>query len=308
MKFLYLSALIISVLLVSCENSNFIDDEINSVNVSTSEVSNLIASYELSFEEPNDFNIKGYEDSGIKNETDSTTVPETVASEEIINYLKCKIDEIKNAEFSKMKSERVADDLFRVGVFKIQTCGSYPEFVYFMDCEDGGWTSIDNPFNQPFASEVDRNGNFRFRFCLVPTSFYSGYVLHFGTADPLSLVTTKNVLERYHDNEDSKNQNNIESQPSGLNYGGTHFDKNTLFMWVFQEGSGKNLGFQYGVIHEFGTIQLNIDDENKSNSNWHRNTVRDSNGNFHEADFPKDTWINGFNLGKNTGYKVAIRN
>ena len=32
-----------------------------------------------------------YEDSGIKNETDSTTVPETVTSEEIINYLKCKL-------------------------------------------------------------------------------------------------------------------------------------------------------------------------------------------------------------------------
>lgn len=179
-----------------------------------------------------------------------------------------------------------------------------------MDCEDGGWTNIDNPFNHPIASEVDRNNNIRLKFCIVPYGFYGGYTLHLGTDNPRSFSSTSGMLERYHDNEDSNNKNNVESQPNGFIYGGTRFDKNSFFVWVEHSGPSRNLGFKIGVIHNFGTIALNIDDENKSNSNWHRYYERQLNGNLTEIrDLPENIhWPFGFSMGKNTGYKIAIFN
>ncbi len=85
-KSLCLSVLPISVLLISCDNSNAIDEDIYSTNEYTTEVANLMVNYETTLEPLNDFTLKGYEDSGIKKETEPTTEPETEASVEIINY------------------------------------------------------------------------------------------------------------------------------------------------------------------------------------------------------------------------------
>ena len=85
-KLLCLSVLPISVLLISCDNSNAIDEDIYSTNEYTTEVANLMVNYETTLEPLNDFTLKGYEDSGIKKKTKPTTEPETEASVEIINY------------------------------------------------------------------------------------------------------------------------------------------------------------------------------------------------------------------------------
>ena len=85
-KLLCLSVLPISVLLISCDNSNAIDEDIYSTNEYTTEVANLMVNYETTLEPLNDFTLKGYEDSGIKKETEPTTEPETETSVEIINY------------------------------------------------------------------------------------------------------------------------------------------------------------------------------------------------------------------------------
>ena len=65
-KLLCLSVLPISVLLITCDNSNTIDEDIYSTNEYTTEVANLMVNYETTLEPLNDFTLKGYEDSGIK--------------------------------------------------------------------------------------------------------------------------------------------------------------------------------------------------------------------------------------------------
>lgn len=49
----------------------------------------------------------------------------------------------------------------KVGVFKMTSCGSYPEFSFDMDCEDGGHSSITGNVG---ATKLDKHRNLNFFF------------------------------------------------------------------------------------------------------------------------------------------------
>lgn len=260
----------------------------------------------------NDLTLKGYSiQNNEKDEITPSKDKETIASKEIVNYLKAKIDSEKKREVSKTAIDFPRPSSYMVGVFKTTTCGNSPEFIYFMDCEDGGWTNIQNNKNIPFATYVDKNKNIEFHMCMVTGANYNGFALNLSPI-PGSILYNNNlfIIERFHDNEDSSNKNGIKSgqQPNASGYlGGSQFAKNTLFAWV-KESSNRtiSLGYSYGVIAENGEIEISIDDENKKNANWARSYDYSRTTNIGPHDLPYKQWVVGFYCWENTGYKIKI--
>lgn len=119
----------------------------------------------------------------MKDETTPTQEVETTASSEIINYLKAKVDLNKTSGYSKtarIDYPKPYPTDYMVGVFKTTTCGNSPEFIYLMNCEDGGWTNISNPYKEAFATIVDHNGNIEFHMCVVRGANFGGFALALG--------------------------------------------------------------------------------------------------------------------------------
>ena len=311
-KVIYLGLLASSTFLFSCENSSsFILEELE-VSL-TSTVASLEASYNLSLENSlSDFELKGYEQAkGMKDELTPTQEPETKASDDVISYTIAQIDKAQNTEYSKIR--RSEPTFYYIGVFKVSTCGGWGEFIYSMDCEDGGWSNIENPQNHPFATIVDRNGNVEFHMCMIDNNYnINGYGLNLSFI-PNYLLRGAYILERYHDNEDHSNKNNVEKGPNGATgrgiFGGTVIDGNTLLSWIdpgpYQ--GGLEIGWPHGVIHDQGDIIISSDDENKSNKNFVRYQDRiESTPFLWNTNFPYKEWSRGFLCWENTAYKVKI--
>ena len=277
MKKEMLPVVLCSILFFSCEKDNLQQGIDTNAELST-ELEQLVASYEESLDGTNDFTLKGYQVFGEKDEITPTQEAETTASEEIINYLKAKVDLAKVTGYSKTaraEYPQPVPNIYSVGVFKTTTCGNNPEFIYFMDCEDGGYTNIENPTNQPFATKVDKNKNIEFHMCVVTGANLGGFGLGLSPI-PNEVLFNPNVyfVERLHDNEDHDNKNNVLSdiKPDANGHIGiSAFTANTLFAWVRDNrGSRTSLPYKYGVIDSNGTISLNIDDENGKNANFAR--------------------------------------
>ncbi len=266
-------------------------------------------------------NLKGYLITEPKDESKKSDGIETLASDSFVKMLRDSLDN----SFTKtnVQTRAFSNDVLSVGVLKFSTCGTYPEFNYLQDNEDGGWTRVEGNVGTTF---VDGNKNMNWKFCVVPgmqsvlpgtvssLRGYGGGVLLLSRYTWTEIDGPTHVVERYHDDEDNNNKNQI------LNYGGltkvgdyignSLFNKNTGLTWLFTDtkGNGGYLGFSHGVItnnpaNKIGSIY--IDDENGSNANWSRhyatyssqNSVITYNDNFR-----------GILVDTNTTYHIAAYN
>lgn len=255
--------LCLSILLVSCSQN----EEWQDMDANETTLENLSGDYELA--------LKGYtleELSKEKDETTPTTQEETRAEPELMKALQNPLNKADLYSYSKTRTDARAyggaTDL--VGVFKYAGCGNYREFVYNMDCEDGGWTRSEGNIG---ATTIDGSKNVTFRFCLVPFGNYGGGVL-FLTKSIGATEAPSDIVIRNHDNEDHNNGNRILDNGGLSTITPSRFDKNTTFYWGFSESNTSKLNFTYGVITNKVDIMgqevsgtLFIDDENGKNAN-----------------------------------------
>jgi len=229
---------------------------------------------------------KGYSVAGPKVETSSTELADHV--KEFLEQLQKELD----ATYSKTDVSTRSLGKQEVGILKYSTCGSYPEFHYHQDNEDGGWTSITGTMG---ATYVDGNKNMEWRFCVVPGTkmvlkpnenppvqfalhTYGGGVLLLSSYQWSKPDSVVNLYYRYHDDEDTKNANKITRNDANLlkingYIGESWFADNTEFCWAFDSNAqikDASLGFQYGVIESsngYYNSVISIDDEDKNNKN-----------------------------------------
>lgn len=171
-------------LLASCAS----DEDLQEINTNEKELANMINDYELV--------LKGYSLDELKKEKDEltpTTQEETVAEPWLIKAIQDSIAQIQFSDNIRTRTEAGAYTraVNMEGVFKYETCGGYREFVYFMDCEDGGDTHSTGNIG---ATRVDGNGNVEFHFCVIPTGYATGGVLAFY----LPYLYTENMLSLIH--------------------------------------------------------------------------------------------------------------
>ena len=182
-------------LLASCTS----DEDLQDINTNEKELANMINDYELV--------LKGYSLDELKKEKDEltpTTQEETVAEPWLIKAIQDSIAQIQFSYNDRTRTDAGAYTraVAMEGVFKYETCGGYREFVYLMDCEDGG----DTHSSGIGATRVDGNGNVEFHFCVIPASLSPrGGTLVFYQPD----IKKHTVILRHHDNEDHNNKNHI---------------------------------------------------------------------------------------------------
>lgn len=251
----------------------------------------------------------------IKDEQTPTTEKETVASAEVIKAIQDSLRTLGSGFISsKVRTNALSEpgSTPKVGVFKVSTCGTYKEFVYFMDCEDGGRTSTEGRVGATFA---DGNKNIKLFFCVVPFGYYSGGTLLLTNYTWTSSAGDIDIVDRYHDNEDSDNKNDIEDYGGGklenTNFPGyCSFGTNTMLTWQFSERKTGTLPFQYGVLtNDFITQDgiIHIDDENKGNENFafltkHVASTGQRTEGLIEGRFK------GLDVSSNTAYHIKINN
>ncbi|MDB8932095.1 hypothetical protein [Parabacteroides merdae] len=181
--------------------------------------------------------LKGYtpeEMAAPKDEMTPTTTPETKADPELAKLLQ----EASENSYSKTSTRAGSINglLPYMGVFKVKTCGNYPELKVFMDCEDGGNTNINGALTDSRLPGTwsDKNKNITMTFCVVmndqsymiPVGYGALYLVG-GNASLIQenckrLITeqssfvdpndVKNMprmqfVEIWHDNEDHSNKN-----------------------------------------------------------------------------------------------------
>lgn len=233
----------------------------------TAELENVINDYES--------NLKGYVDyNQVKDELTPTTEKETFAENWVIKAIQDSLSSRSEAFYSsKVRTDAtqvLALAPVKVGVFNAGSCSSYREFVYLMDCEDGGWTYSEGNIG---ASSVDGNGNVVFKFCLVDPGDYGGGALLLTTYRWAPGHGAIDIVERYHDNEDSNNKNEIRDNGGLWDTGASVFTENTLFVWRYAE-KRTNLPIRYGVLSDTPIpvlpSRIHIDDQNQRNSNYAR--------------------------------------
>ncbi len=254
---------LITIFMASCSQN---DDILNEV------IDNdALAKIEMSYEQQ----LKGYtpeEVAAPKDESTPSTEPETVADAELMNL----IQESVESSYSKTRvtTPRVGGAYPFYGVFKHTTCGIYPELKIYMDCEDGGWTNVNEQLKDSRlqGTWVDGNRNIIMSFCVVMNDrtefipygfgalYFSGGNAHHITQNGKyisSAISGNSVLEfieRFHDNEDSNPQNKfeiIDNAPIGQHSWDindyqpdytptpTHVSTsngNSLLTWVFNKG------------------------------------------------------------------------
>ena len=95
------------------------------------------------------------------------TTPETKADPELAKLLQ----EASENSYSKTSTRAGSINglLPYMGVFKVKTCGNYPELKVFMDCEDGGNTNINGALTDSRLPGTwsDKNKNITMTFCVV---------------------------------------------------------------------------------------------------------------------------------------------
>ena len=225
-------------LLASCTS----DEDLQDINTNEKELANMINDYELV--------LKGYSLDELKKEKDEltpTTQEETVAEPWLIKAIQDSIAQIQFSYNDRTRTDAGAYTraVAMEGVFKYETCGGYREFVYLMDCEDGG----DTHSSGIGATRVDGNGNVEFHFCVIPASLSPrGGTLVFYQPD----IKKHTVILRHHDNEDHNNKNHITDNAGLASFGPCYFDKNTGFYWKMtgNPGAGK-VPFNYGVLTKY---------------------------------------------------------
>ena len=282
-------------LLASCSS----DEGLQDIGTNGKELANMINDYELV--------LKGYSIDELKKEKDEltpTTQEETVAEPWLIKAIQ---DSIAQIQFSYNNHTRTDAGAYTraaplEGVFKYETCGRYREFVYHMDCEDGGDTYSTGNIG---ATRVDGNGNVEFHFCVIPAGYATGGVLAFYL--PNLYAQNMHVVKRHHDNEDHNNKNHIIDNAGLASFGPNYFNNNTGFFWLFGGGTRSDkLPFKFGVI---GTAPLPgphnilwIDDENGKNANQ---AIRWSESNNAKGvDLPAEKSFYGLTPGRNTIYEI----
>ncbi|CAG9871411.1 hypothetical protein ACNONS_08470 [Bacteroides xylanisolvens] len=280
-------------LLASCTS----DEDLQDINTNEKELANMINDYELV--------LKGYSLDELKKEKDEltpTTQEETVAEPWLIKAIQDSIAQIQFSYNDRTRTDAGAYTraVAMEGVFKYETCGGYREFVYLMDCEDGG----DTHSSGIGATRVDGNGNVEFHFCVIPASLSPrGGTLVFYQPD----IKKHTVILRHHDNEDHNNKNHITDNAGLASFGPCYFDKNTGFYWKMtgNPGAGK-VPFNYGVLTKYfapGPTAIGvlwIDDENGKNAN--RAIIWDHNPNGLELQPEKE--YQGIVPGRNTIYYI----
>lgn len=340
---LFLMSLFTMTLISSCSQDETIGELDNSLLAQVENVSELndlsLTQKEMTYEQY----LKGYtldELSTPKDELTPTTTPETVADAKLIQLLK---DSLDNTYSKTSVSTKATNYYAFYGVFKVNTCGNFSEVKIFMDCEDGGWTNVENNSLLP-GTWVDGNRNIGMTFCVVGTDrtefiaknahaalYFGGATLISNNANSLLQSGHIEFVERYHDNDDKNNKNGIDITWRGdhkldFNYlteiyqsavpRPTYQDKNTLLTWIVNYGVPKTSfkpGFAYGLLnfHPYpasGQVVLNIDDENGSNANY-CNLVQwhDKEGWVRNQDFNPRVYKN-LDLLYNTKYLVEIIN
>ena len=238
-----------SILLASCS----LNEEERAMSASentqlSDELESVVADYELT--------LKGYSFDELNKEKDEltpTTQEETCAEPELIKAIQDSLNKLILAYDSKTRTDTRAygGNAPKVGVFKYGTCSGNREFVYRMDCEDGGDTHATGNVG---STTVD--GNVRFRFCLVDPGNYGGgtlilydYVWNINEGDV-------DLVKRYHDNEDHKNKNSLEDNGGLVSTGLSNFGHNTTLYWRFSDKPAQKLGFQHGVLRKASSTPI----------------------------------------------------
>lgn len=188
-----------------------------------------LAQIEMTYEQI----LKGYTPEEIaapKDEKTPSFEKETEADED----LRVLLQEAVDKSYSKTRNNNIivgSDNTPAFGVFKVNTCGNYPELRVFMDCEDGNDTHITG--NLP-GSTIDRNKNITLGFCIIQQKDHTlcvpkgyGYLYFVGAKrsvqnNGLGFEVMPDVylygmikgggmefVERYHDNEDKSNKNSV---------------------------------------------------------------------------------------------------
>jgi len=297
-----------SILLASCS----LNEEERAMSASentqlSDELESVVADYELT--------LKGYSFDELNKEQE-----ETCAEPELIKAIQDSLNKLILAYDSKTRTDTRAygGNAPKVGVFKYGTCSGNREFVYRMDCEDGGDTHATGNVG---STTVD--GNVRFRFCLVDPGNYGGgtlilydYVWNINEGDV-------DLVKRYHDNEDHKNKNSLEDNGGLVSTGLSNFGHNTTLYWRFSDKPAQKLGFQHGVLRKASSTpipnainSIYIDDENGKNGNeailWTYRAIKNgptgplvpqiSSRNLNGETF------RGITTGNNTTYYIDIMN
>lgn len=226
-NFLFLLSFVI-ILMTACSQNDEITDEVNN---------SALAKAEMTYEQY----LKGYtleEVMAPKDEKTPTKTPETVADDELMKLIQDSLESTYSK--TRVRTRAIVELLPYMGVFKVKTCGNYPELQVFMDNEDGGdWARVEgvNGFNSldknfPYTY-VDGNRNTWLTFCLVmadqtymiPNGYGALYFAggnatliaenakklmpeqHVTDPDHSGYYPTITFLERFHDNEDNNNKN-----------------------------------------------------------------------------------------------------
>lgn len=288
-------------MLASCS----LDEELQDISTNEKELANMANDYELV--------LKGYSLDELNKEKDEltpTTQNETDAEPWLIKELQKVSKETMSYNYGKSRSEAkaYASTSNMVGVFKVNSCSSYREFIYEMDCEDGGDSQAIGNIG---ATRVDGNGNVMFYFCLVPAGNYGGGTLLLNNYTWNIEEGDVDVLLRHHDNEDHNNKNRIVDNGGLASTGISQFNKNTDFYWRFSDKPAQYLSISYGVIRKNAPQipeqerQLFIDDENGKNANsatlWMHRVVK-----LHPGGIPPVGQTTSRNLNKGEVYRGMI--
>ena len=234
----------------------------------SSELANIVNSYEMA--------LKGYSLDEMRSEKNEDTPSggiETIAEPWLIKALQDSLaKEVYNYSKTCTGTRATGTSAPKVGVFKMTSCGSYPEFSFDMDCEDGGHSSITGNVG---ATKLDKHRNLNFFFCLVEPGNYGGgtLLLYDYKYDPSE--GDVDVVKRFHDTEDGKNANKITNNGGLTSTGHTQIGYNVTLYWRFSDRPRRNPYISYGVIRNDNTplplpmpgASIFVDDEDKKNAN-----------------------------------------
>lgn len=250
-------------LLFSCSEENDLL-EASTESSLAEELKNVANSYELI--------IKGYTLDELRKEKDESPKEkkeETVAEPWMIKAIQ---DSARNVSLSYGNRTRTDAQVYggsmnKVGVFKRTTCGNNREFIYFMDCEDGG-----NTYSVGNIGATEANGNVTFKFCLVDPGNYGGGTLLLYNYQWNIREGNVDIVRRYHDNEDVNNRNKVHDYGGLTSIGPTQISANTAFYWRFSDRrdrvpEGLVLRPVPHRIPEQIPPSIYIDDEDKRNGN-----------------------------------------
>lgn len=208
-----------------------------------------------------------------------------------------------------------------VGVFKVESCGTYKELTLYLDAEDTRQNSkIEGYVGDTF---VDNNGNVRFKFCLTEaTQYYPGGVFLVDHINYSQFGGTMDILVRYHDCDDKHTDNKIidsthpEYQRIDQLGGYTVVNSNVALAWAYPPyprnqwgyipGVGPRNSIKYGVLAYAYTIEdlgmIYVDDEDSSNKNW----LKSYKGYTYKDKLSGDQGMYGINATDNTRYYVLL--